>query len=75
MKVSEFKTLVPNAPELPPELPDDYPIEQYLVDLMKHAAFIDQGNSEENQVFEFSINARGEIRASLTVPVSVSLGG
>ncbi|AFZ50287.1 hypothetical protein Dacsa_1614 [Dactylococcopsis salina PCC 8305] len=30
MKVSEFKTLVPNAPELPPELPDDYPIEQYI---------------------------------------------
>ena len=62
---------------MPPELPDDYPIEQYLVDLMKHAAFINAGQPgyEENQVFEFSINARGEIRASLTVPVSVSLGG
>lgn len=73
MKVSEFKALVPNAPDLPAELPDNYPIEQYLVDLFKHASFIDLGRAEQDRQFEFSINAKGEVRASLTVPVAVNL--
>lgn len=73
MKISEFKTLVPNAPDLPDELPDDYPIEQYLVDLFKHASFIDLTRPEERQQFEFSINARGQVRASLEIPVNVNL--
>jgi len=73
MKVSEFKSLVPGAPDLPAELPDDYPIEQYLVDLFKHGAFIQMGQPEADRQFEFSINANGEVRASLTVPVSLNL--
>jgi len=72
MKVSEFKTLVSGAPQLPDELPDDYPIEQYLVDLFKHGAFIQMGQPERDRAFEFSINAKGEVRASLTVPVSLN---
>ena len=73
MKVSEFKSLVPNAPDLPAELPDDYPIEQYLIDLYKHATFIQMGEEEEDRQFSFSINARGEVRASVVVEVEVSL--
>ena len=73
MKVSEFKALVPNAPDLPAELPDDYPMEQYLVDLFKHASFIELGQPEEDRQFEFSINASGEVQASLIVPVAVNL--
>ena len=73
MKVSEFKTIVPDAPALPAELPDDYPIEQYLVDLFKHASFIHLGQAEEERLFEFFINAKGEVRASFVVPVNVNL--
>jgi hypothetical protein len=73
MKVSEFKQKVSGAPPLPQQLPDDYSIEQYLVDLFKHGAFIQMGQPERDRQFQFSINANGEVRASLTVPVSVNL--
>jgi len=75
MKVSEFKSKIPNPPALPDELPDDYPIEQYLVDLFKHGAFIQAGqtNNDNYRQFRFSINEDGEVRASLTVPVSLNM--
>jgi len=31
------------------------------------------GQPEDDRVFEFAINAKGEVRASLTVPVSLNL--
>lgn len=75
MKVSEFKNKVSGAPPLPEQLPDDYPIEQYLIDLFKHGAFIQAGqtNNDNYRQFRFSINDDGEVRASLTVPVSLNL--
>jgi len=73
MKVSEFKSKLANPPALPDELPDDYPIEQYLIDLFKHGAFIQAGQSQTNRQFRFSINDDGEVRASLTVPVSLNM--
>ncbi len=63
MKVSEFKTLVPGAPQLPDELPDDYPIEQYWW-TCSNMAHLSKWDNQKTMP-----TARAKLYASLNFPL------
>lgn len=74
MLVSEFKAL-PGAPALPPGLPDDALVEDYLIKVFNHASrierYVNPGGGD--RLWKFYIDQDGVIRGEVRVPVSVNV--
>ncbi|MEM1366615.1 MAG: hypothetical protein AAGG02_01095 [Cyanobacteria bacterium P01_H01_bin.15] len=72
MKVSEFKALVPDHPELPAELGDDDLIDQWVLDCLHHAAKVEAEliRDPKLRLFSFSIDPVGTVKASMQFRVS-----
>ncbi len=71
MKLSDFKTTLPGAPPLPASLPDDYPLEQYIIDLFAHAKRVE--GETKKPLWSFSIDSNGTVRGDLKVPVTIEV--